>query len=117
MKDTERPIEHQLVWLRWALIVSLAYMILIGRAGLVTRPISLVYVGLLLASNLVIPRLPYRNPRTFGSVLLTLDTMFVLIGVLLSDSGSQDLLIGYFLCVLMATFGDSERRIAGAAFQ
>jgi signal transduction histidine kinase len=116
VKDAERPIEHQLVWLRWALIVSLAYMILIGRAGLVTRPLSLVYVGLLLASNLVIPRLPYRNPKTFGSVLLTLDTMFVLIGVLLSDSGSQDLLIGYFLCVLMATFGDSERRIAGAAF-
>jgi len=116
VKDADRPIEHQLVWLRWALIVSLAYMILIGRAGLVTRPLSLVYVGLLLASNLVIPRLPYRNPKTFGSVLLTLDTIFVLIGVLLSDSGSQDLLIGYFLCVLMATFGDSERRIAGAAF-
>jgi signal transduction histidine kinase len=116
VKDADRPIEHQLMWLRWALIVSLAYMILIGRAGLVTRPLSLVYVGLLLASNLVIPRLPYRNPKTFGSVLLTLDTIFVLIGVLLSDSGSQDLLIGYFLCVLMATFGDSERRIAGAAF-
>ena len=69
VKDEDQPIEHQLVWLRWALIVSLAYMILIGRAGLVTRPLSLVYVGLLLASNLVIPRLPYRNPKTFGSVL------------------------------------------------
>jgi signal transduction histidine kinase len=116
VKDPDRPIEQNLVWLRWALIVSLAYMILIGRAGLVTRPVSLVYVGLLLASNLVIPRIPYRNPKTFGSVLLTLDTIFVLVGVLLSDSSSQDLLIGYFLCVLMATFGDSERRIAGAAF-
>lgn len=112
----ERPIEKSLVYLRWTLIISLAYMILIGSGGLVTRPTALIYVGLLLASNLVIPRIPYRNPKTFGSVLLTLDTIFVLVGVLLSDSGSQDLLIGYFLCILMATFGDSERRIAGAGF-
>lgn len=116
VSEAERPIERQLVWLRWALIVSLAYMILIGRAGLITRPVSLAYVGLLLASNLIIPRFPYRNPESFGSVLLALDTVFVLVGVLLSDASSQDLLIGYFLCVLMATFGDSERRIAGAAF-
>jgi signal transduction histidine kinase len=112
----DKPIEQSLVYLRWTLIVSLAYMILIGSSGLVTRPSALIYVGLLLASNLLIPRLPYRNPRTFGSVLLALDTMFVLVGVLLSDSNSQDLLIGYFLCILMATFGDSERRIAGAGF-
>jgi signal transduction histidine kinase len=112
----DKPIEQQLVYLRWTLIVSLAYMILIGSSGLVTRPAALIYVGLLLASNLLIPRLPYRNPRTFGSVLLALDTMFVLVGVLLSDANSQDLLIGYFLCILMATFGDSERRIAGAGF-
>src|SRR5690242_8069213 len=68
----DKPIEQQLVYLRWTLIVSLAYMILIGSSGLVTRPAALIYVGLLLASNLLIPRLPYRNPRTFGSVLLAL---------------------------------------------
>ena len=114
---TDEPtIEQPLVFLRWALIAALAYMILLGHAGLATRPAALAYVGLLLASNLVIPRFPYRNPRTFGAVLLALDTLFVLIGVMLSDSSSQDLLIGYFLCIVMASFGDSERRIAGAGF-
>lgn len=116
MTSPDKPIEQPLVLLRWALIASLIYMILIGRSGITTSPPSLAYVGLLLVSNLLIPRIPYRNPRAFGSVLLTLDTMFVLIGVLLSDSTSQDLLIGYFLCIIMAAFVDSERRIAGAAF-
>jgi signal transduction histidine kinase len=114
--DEEPTIEQPLVFLRWALIAALSYMILLGQSGLVTRPSALCYVGLLLASNLVIPRFPYRNPRTFGSVLLGLDTVFVLVGVMLSDSSSQDLLIGYFLCIVMASFGDSERRIAGAGF-
>jgi signal transduction histidine kinase len=112
----DRTIEQPLVFLRWALIAALAYMILIGKDGLVTRPAALEYVGLLLASNLVIPRVPYRNPRTFGAVLLAIDTVIVFVGVMLSDSSSQDLLIGYFLCIVMASFGDSERRIAGAGF-
>ncbi len=116
VNSPDKGIEQPLVLLRWALIASLVYMILIGRSGITSSPPSLAYVGLLLASNLLIPRFPYRNPRTFGSVLLTLDTLFVLIGVLLSDSSSQDLLIGYFLCIIMAAFVDSERRIAGAAF-
>jgi signal transduction histidine kinase len=114
--EADRIAEQPLVLLRWVLIVALSYMILIGRSGIVTSPPSLVYVGLLLASNLLIPRIPYRNPRTFGSLLLGLDTIFVLVGVLLTDSASQDLLIGYFLCIVTASFGDSEKRIAGAAF-
>lgn len=116
MIEPERTIEHQLVFLRWALIASLAYMILVGQTGQAQNPYALAYVGFLLATNLVIPRLPYRNPRTFGSVLLGLDTVFVLVGVLLCDSRSQELLIGYFLCIVMAAFGDSELRLAGAAF-
>jgi signal transduction histidine kinase len=114
--QAEKIAEQPLVFLRWALIASLAYMILIGKSGIVTDAPSLTYVGLLLASNLLIPRLPYRNPRTFGSVLVAFDTIFVLAGVLMTDSASQDLLIGYFLCIVMAAFGDSEKRIAGAAF-
>jgi len=114
--DTENIAEQPLVFLRWALIASLAYMILIGKSGIVTNAPSLAYVALLLISNLLIPRLPYRNPRTFGSVLVASDTIFVLAGVLMTDSVSQDLLIAYFLCIVMAAFGDSEKRIAGAAF-
>jgi signal transduction histidine kinase len=113
---SEDTAEQPLVLLRWALILSLAYMILIAKSGIVTSSPSLTYVGLLLASNLLIPRIPYRNPRTFGSVLLGLDTIFVLAGVLMTDALSQDLLIGYFLCIVTAAFGDSEKRIAGAAF-
>ncbi len=107
--------EQPLIYLRWALIASLAYMILLGESDPVANPIHLLYVGLLLASNLIIPRIPYRNPQTFGTVLLGLDTVFVLLGVLLCNTTSQDLLVGYFLCIVMASFGNSERSIAGAA--
>lgn len=107
--------EQPLIYLRWALIASLVYMILLGESGPIADPTHLTYVGLLLASNLIIPRIPYRNPQTFGAVLLGLDTLFVLVGVLLCNTTSQDLLIGYFLCIVMASFGNSERSIAGAA--
>lgn len=107
--------EQPLIYLRWALIASLVYMILLGESDPIASPTHLLYVGLLLASNLVIPRIPYRNPQTFGTVLLGLDTVFVLLGVLLCNTTSQDLLVGYFLCIVMASFGNSEKSIAGAA--
>ncbi|MGH7820091.1 MAG: GAF domain-containing sensor histidine kinase [Candidatus Binatia bacterium] len=108
--------EQPLVFLRWALIASLAYMILLREGGTDPNATELCYLALLLASNIVIPRIPYRNPRAFGSALLAVDTILVLAGLMLVGGSSQDLLIGYFLCIIMATFGDSERRIAGAAF-
>ena len=107
--------EQNLTILRWALIASLAYMILLGEGGAVASPSHVLYIGLLLGSNLLIPRIPYRNPRKFGSILLGVDTIFVFLGVMLCDSTSQDLLIAYFLCIVMATFGDSQRRIVGAS--
>ncbi|MGH7858571.1 MAG: ATP-binding protein, partial [Candidatus Binatia bacterium] len=113
MDDTQ---EQPLVFLRWALIASLAYMILLRDGGTDPTGFELLYLGLLLGSNLVIPRIPYRNPRAFGVFLLAIDTIFVLAGLMLVGGASQDLLIGYFLCIIMAAFGDSERRIAGAAF-
>jgi signal transduction histidine kinase len=114
MANREGYGEHHLVWLRWALIASLAYMVLL-REGANPESAELGYVALLLASNLAIPRIPYRSSQAFGSVVLAVDTVFILIGLLLFAAPSQDLLVAYFLCILMATFGDSERRIAGAA--
>jgi signal transduction histidine kinase len=90
-------------------------MILLGESGPATKPTHLLYIGALLASNLIMPRIPYRNPQTFGSCLLAIDTVLVLVGVVLCDSASQDLLIAYFLCIIVATFADSQRRIALAA--
>jgi hypothetical protein len=113
-KNPER-LEGPLTFLRWALISALAYMILLGESGHRPSATQLAYVGALLGSNLLIPRVPYRNPHRFGSALLAVDTVFVLIGVLLCNATSQDLLIAYFLCIIVATFADSQRRIAGAA--
>lgn len=113
--EPESAIEHQIGLLRWALIASLVYMILIGHLGAAQNPFTLAYVGFLLATNLLIPRLPIRDEATLRWVVLAVDTLFVIIGVLICESRSQELLIGYFLCIVMAAFGDSERRLAGAA--
>lgn len=107
--------ERPLILLRWALITSLAYMILLSEKGASPSSVDLAYVALLLASNLVIPRLPYRNPQTLGALLMSIDTVFVLVGLMLCDTTSQDLLIGYFMCIVMANFGNSEKGVAGAA--
>jgi len=116
MERLEGYSERHLIFLRWALIASLGYMLVIREDGAVPSTLELGYLAVLLGTNLVIPRFPYRSPQMFGSTILAIDTMFVLAGIMLCSSASQDLLIGYFLCIVMAAFGNSERRIAGAAF-
>lgn len=107
--------ERQLLYLRWALISSIAYMVVLRPDGRDPTAGQLGYVVALLASNLLIPRLPYRSPQSFGSLILLVDTVFISLGLAVFGSASQDLLIGYFLCILMATFADTEARIAAAA--
>jgi len=90
-------------------------MVVLGPDGNQPSAAQLCYIVLLFASNLLIPRLPYRSPESFGALLLLIDTVFISLGLAFFSSASQDLLIGYFLCIIMATFADSEARVAGAA--
>jgi len=68
-----------------------------------------------IALSVVIVRLPFRTPEVFGATLVAFDTLAALIGLALNPATSQDFLIGYFLCIVMASLGDSQGRLAGAA--
>jgi len=111
----DRCEEAPLIHLHWALILSLAFMVLLGGPDRVPPLSHLLYVGVLLASGLVLPRLSVQNPRTLCVMLIGFDTGAALIGLAIGNSTSQDLMIAYFLCIVMASFGDSHERLAGVA--
>lgn len=101
--------------LRWGLIAALTYLVLFD--GGPPAPAELAFVAVLFASTVAFPRLvslvPHASP---AAVALVLDTGFVLAGLWICDAASRDLLVAYFVAILLASLGDSEKRIAGIAF-
>src|SRR5439155_2791829 len=110
-KANDRPLIH----LHWALIVSLIYLIVLGHPAAPVPAAHLLYVAVLLGGSSVILRLPFSRPETFGATLVAFDTISALLGLALNTSTSQDFLIGYFLCIVVASLGDCQGRLAGAA--
>jgi two-component system, sensor histidine kinase and response regulator len=110
-KANDRPLIH----LHWALVVSLIYLIILGHPAAPVPAAHLLYVMVLLGGSLLILRLPFSSPEAFGATLVAFDTSSALLGLALNPSTSQDFLIGYFLCIVVASLGDSQGRLAGAA--
>ena len=104
-------LDRDFVWLRWALTLALAYLILVGEGGSAAGG-GLAYVALLLASNVALGRGRSLDPR----FILVVDSAFLVAGLFFYDGVTQDLLIASFLCILMAALTRSEHALAGAAF-
>ncbi|MEA2625961.1 MAG: hypothetical protein QOD06_2006 [Candidatus Binatota bacterium] len=105
------------VWVRWAFTVALAYLILFVDATTPREWPVLAFVAVLLATNVILPRLPHRRWGVDPNALwLAIETVLVLCGLIVAGEASRDLLIGYFLCIAAASLGDSEERLAGVAF-
>ena len=109
-------LDAKIVWLRWALTAALAYLLLLAEADVIS-PSALFFVAVLLATQIVLPRLLRSvDEGTVAGIYLALDTGLVLMGLLLCADPSRDLLIGYFFCIVLASFADSEEKLAGIGF-
>lgn len=96
------------VMVRWVLVTAAAYLMLFsGTSGL--QPGVLCVVALLLASNIVIGRLPDEvvAHAGFDLMVLIVDTVLLSIGFYLSSGLSSDFYLIYFFVIFLA--GVSER--------
>ncbi|MGH7804607.1 MAG: sensor histidine kinase [Candidatus Binatia bacterium] len=105
------PRDRLLPSVRWGLTAALAYLVLFDQSDS-TGPRELFFVGALLGSNLLAARLDrWLSPERAFVVLVGADSALVLLGLMLADSASQDLVVGYFICMLLASLADSEERL------
>jgi signal transduction histidine kinase len=103
--------DRLLASVRWGLSAALAYLVLFDQND-PTGPRELFFVSALLGSNLFAARLErWLSPERAFVVLIGVDSALVLLGLLLADSASQDLVVGYFVCMLLASLADSEERL------
>ena len=107
---------QMLVLLRWALMISLSYLVLYSRG----TPIDVagLFVGLCLASNLVLMRLSEHvvRHRAFDLVLVTCDVTLTTAGLWLCGNAGPDFYFLFFFVVFLAAIGDHpELTAVGAA--
>lgn len=99
--------------LRWVIIVTAAYIVLIGRGGTVDNR-HLTFVLLFALSNVLLAFLPRHvvEKPEFGPLLLLVDATLTLFGLSWRHGFSQDLLIVYFFTIFLTTVGESLAAIA-----
>ena len=107
--------DKPLIYLHWALVVSLAYLVLLGELRGAVLPGHLLYVAALLGGSVVMLRMPFRGPQEFRATLVGFDTVFAMIALTIHGPVSREFVIGYFVCIAAASLGDSQGRLAGAA--
>ena len=102
--------------LRWALMLSLSYlMVFSARAGVATAG---VWVALLLASNLILARLPESvfHLRAFDPTLLLVDLTLTTTGLVLCGASGPDFFFLFFFVIFIASLGGRpELSALGAA--
>ena len=107
---------RMLVLLRWALMIGLSYLVLYSHGTHVE--VTGLFVGLCLASNLVLMRLPERvvQHRAFDLALVTLDVTLTTVGLWLCGNAGPDFYFLFFFVVFLAAIGDHpELTAVGAA--
>lgn len=96
------------VTLRWLLVIAAAYLMLFN--GQHTSPLGVaIVVVLMLASNVIIARLPEKlvAHSAFDPILLLHDTVLLSVGFYLTETISSDFYLLYFFVIFLA--GVSEK--------
>ncbi len=104
------------VLLRWVLVISTSCLILFSddrRPDLVSHLVALS----LIMSNIGVASLPsrYFNNRNFDSLLVSLDIVFVSVGLWISGHANGDFYLLYFLIIMISALGETLRAIIWSA--
>jgi signal transduction histidine kinase len=117
MADALDNKRNTIVLLRWVLIIASAYLTLFGPHGLIVDVGRATFIATLLASNLVLNRLPERwlQSRTFDMGLVLVDTGWLTASVAWSPHASEEFFLLYFLVLFVVALGESLPMIVGSA--
>jgi signal transduction histidine kinase len=100
--------------LRYTLIVSTAYLIIVERHFEQASTEAMLLITAALASNVLIAQLPRRitDSMRFAMVILVCDTLWITAALLISGSFNSEFFFLYFFVLLLAAIGESLRLIA-----
>lgn len=112
VKDEKR---QAIVMLRWVLMIALSYVVVFGAHARIE--IAGLCVGVFLASNLVLMRLPKRvfDHRAFDFVLAGVDLAGISLGLWLCGSAGPDFFFLFFFAIFLAALGERPELTALAA--
>ncbi|MBI1816567.1 MAG: HAMP domain-containing histidine kinase [Deltaproteobacteria bacterium] len=117
MGETFVDKRNTIVMLRWVLIIASAYLLLFGPEGPIMDGGRALFVAAVLASNVVLNRLPERwlHSRTFDLALVVFDTGWLTVSLAWSPHASDDFFMLYFLVLFVVALGESLPMIVGSA--
>jgi signal transduction histidine kinase len=100
--------------LRYTLIVSTAYLIIVERQFERVSTQAMLLIAAALASNVLIAQLPRRitDSMRFAMVILVCDTVWITSALLIGGSFSAEFFYLYFFVLLLAAIGENLRLIA-----
>ncbi|MGH7787884.1 MAG: hypothetical protein ACRERC_13500 [Candidatus Binatia bacterium] len=104
-----------IVLVRWALILTCAYLMLLGRATTGPAWLAPLLVAAFLASNLFLGRMPRENfgRQSFKVAVAIMDTLFIAAALFVAQQLSVELLLLCLGVLVMAIAGLSLGVIAG----
>jgi signal transduction histidine kinase len=105
------------VLLRWVLIIAFSYLLILDSGPATVRPHVVVLIAVVLASNLLLGRLPERwtDSKLLDFAIVMFDAAWVTWGLIWAPNVSGDLFLLYFLVIFVAAVGESLPTIVGSA--
>jgi signal transduction histidine kinase len=109
--------QRTVVLLRWVLIIAFSYLLIVDASAVQVQPYLIVLIAFVLASNVIIGRLPERwaDSRLFDFTIVLFDATWVTWGLIWAPAVSGDLFLLYFLVIFVAAVGESLPTIVGSA--
>ncbi len=108
---------HNMVLVRWVLIIATSYLLIFSRGASTVSPGVALFIAFYLASNIALsaalPRL-HSRPR-FDIAVVVFDTVAVSIAILLTRNGGGDFFPVYFLVVFLGALTQRLGLLVGAA--
>lgn len=112
LKQATRPSHDKrkaLIGVQWVVVIGTSYLLLFNKGQVVEDPWALSFVLLLLASIIVLYKLPQIifNHKLFPHILVVADTIFISSGIGLNRESPWDLFLIFFFGLFIAAIGES----------
>ena len=105
-----------LLLVRWILIIATAYLILYRNPVRIISPIVGLFLAGYLGSNLIVAGLlRHVRSQTLNTAIAVFDAILVSAALVLTQTNPADLLVLYFVVILIATLPESLALISAAA--
>ena len=105
-----------LLLVRWILIIATAYLILYRNPVRIISPMVGLFLAGYLGSNLIVAGLlRHVRSQTLNTAIAVFDAILVSAALVLTQTNPADLLVLYFVVILIATLPESLALITAAA--